>query len=198
MTPRRLIPCLAISCLASLALAACSSEKPAEEATAGAAADAPVDLPSGMSEADIATQMKNAVRPRPGQYESTAELVSLEIPGVPQAEAAQMKAMMRQSFGKTSSRCLTQAEAEKGFEELARSSQEGCRMDSFTADGARFAGRMICDTADAKGTVTMSGTGTETGSQMTMEMDMRSPGLPGGSMAMEMRVASRRTGDCKG
>ncbi len=198
MIPQRLIPTLVMSGLAPLALAACGSDKAAEETAPGAADDAPVALPSGMSEADIAAQMKNAVKPRPGQYESKAELVSLAIPGVPGTQAAQMKAMMAESFGKTSSRCLTQDEAEKGFEELAKSSQEGCRMDSFTAQGAKFAGRMICDTEDAKGTVVMSGTGTATGSQMTMAMDMQSPGLPGGKMAMEMRVSSLRTGDCKG
>ncbi|MDR7104088.1 DUF3617 domain-containing protein [Croceicoccus sp. BE223] len=188
---------LLVLCAAPLALAACGSDKPAADAVTQAKGEAPADLPSGMSDAEIASQMKNAVRPRPGQYESTAELVSLEIPGIPAEEAAKMKAMMGESFGRTSSRCLTRAEAEKGFEELAKSSQEGCRMDSFTSNGAKFAGRMICDTADAKGTVTMSGTGTETGSQMTMTMNMQSPGLPGGAMAMEMKVASRRTGDCK-
>lgn len=193
MLPRQLA-----LCLLPAALAACGSDKAADDAATQAAAETPAALPSGMTEAEIAAQMKNAVRPRPGQYESKAELVALDLPGVPEEQAAQMKQAMSQSFGKATSRCLTQAEAEKGFEELAKASQEGCRMDSFTANGATFAGRMICDTPDAKGTVLMNGTGTESSSDMTMKMDMQSDGLPGGRMAMEMHVTSRRTGDCKG
>lgn len=186
---------LAVLCLAPFALAACGSDEPAEQADETVAEEAMV-APEGMSEDEIAAEMKKAILPKPGQYTSTAELVELEIPGVPAAQAQQMKDMMRASLSRTTSRCLTPDEAEKGFEELAKAQQEGCTVDSFKVDGGKFAGKMICDNPEASGTMTMSGTGTETSSEMDMAMDMTSANLPGGRMAMKMHVTSKRTGEC--
>jgi len=182
-------------CLAPLALAACSSDEPAQEA---AADDIAAAAPGGMSEDQIAAEMDKAIRPQPGQYSSSAELISLDLPGVPAAQAEQMREMMGSTIAQSTSRCLTEEEAEKGFEELAEATQDGCTMERFKVDGGEFAGRMSCDNPDAKGTIEMTGTGTQTGSDMTMKMDMTSPGLPGGKMAMTMRVKSERTGDCTG
>lgn len=185
---------IAALCLAPLALAACSSDEPAEEA----GEDTAMSAPDGMSEDQIAAEIGKAVRPKPGQYTSSAKLIALDLPGVPEAQAEQMKQMMGSTIEQTNSRCLTAEEAEKGFEELAQAAQEGCKMESFKVDGAKFAGRMSCDNPDASGTIDMSGTGTETSSDMTMKMNMTSPGLPGGKMAMTMQVKSERTGDCEG
>lgn len=193
-------PVRMILCLATLALAACGSsgaDKDAEKVGTGKASASEGEAGAeSMSAEEVAAQMDKAVRPLPGQYESKAELIALDLPGVPADQAAQMKEMMASSFSRTTSRCLTKDEADKGFEELAKGAQEDCKIDSFKVDGAKFAGRMICDTADAKGTVTMKGTGTTTGSDMTMAMDMASDGLPGGRMAMTMGVVSKRVSDC--
>ncbi|WP_144097617.1 DUF3617 domain-containing protein [Croceicoccus sediminis] len=191
---------LAILCLAPLALAACGSDESAEQADEASVASGEDTLtaPGGMSEDAIAAEMKKAIRPKPGQYTSTAELIELDVPGVPAAQAKQMKDMMGSSLARTTSRCLTPDEAEKGFEELAKAQQEGCTVDSFKVDGSKFVGKMTCENPDASGTMTMSGTGTETSSDMEMAMDMTSPNLPGGRMAMKMHVTSKRTGDCEG
>lgn len=196
MTLRR----IAIS-LAALALAACGSgaEDSVEEGGADDDVAVVADAPEGgMSNAEIAAQMKNVVRPRPGQYSSSAKLVKLEVPGVPEAQVAQLRSMMEGAMAQQGSYCLTQEEADRGFEEMAANSQEGCKIDSFDADGGAFSGRMTCENEGANGTVTMKGTGTPTGSDMVMDMDMSSPGLPGGRMAMTLQVTSRRTGDCEG
>lgn len=187
---------LAVLCLAPLALAACGSDEAAEQSDA--AAQDTLTASQGMSNDEIEAEMKKAVRPKPGQYTSTAELVELDVPGIPAAQAKQMKDMMVASLSRTTSRCLTPDEAEKGFEELAKAQQEGCTVDSFKVDGGKFVGKMSCDNDDARGTMTMSGTGTETGSEMDMAMDMTSSNLPGGRMAMKMHVTSKRTGDCPG
>lgn len=177
-------------CLAPLTVAACGSGGSERGET-------PADVPEAMSGDALAAEMKQAVRPLPGQYSSTVELVALDLPGVPAEQVGQLRSMMESAMARTNSYCLTKEEAERGFEEMARESQENCRIESFDVDGAKFAGRMSCSGEGARGTMTMNGTGSETGSQMAMAMDMQSSDLPGGSMNMKLKVVSQRTGDCQ-
>ncbi|WP_172799911.1 DUF3617 domain-containing protein [Croceicoccus bisphenolivorans] len=174
---------------ATLALAACGSDNTPEtgdDASAG-----------GMSEQAIAAEMKQAVRPQPGEYSSTMKLVELDVPGLPEAQVSQMRSMMEGAMGKTQTYCLTKEEADKGFEEMAKQTQDNCKIESFDANRGNFTGKMSCADENSSGTMTMSGTGTETGSDMTMAMDMTAQGLPGGKMAMTLNVVSKRVGDCK-
>lgn len=181
----------AIACLTPLALilASCGSDESAEQADATAV--------EGMTGEEIAAEMAGAVRPLPGQYSSTVELVELEMPGVPKAQVDQLKGMMGKAMAQASSYCLTIEDAEKGFEEMARQSQENCKVESFDVDGAKFGGAMRCDAQGATGTMMLDGTGSETGSDITMAMEMQSSDLPGGKMKMTLHAVSKRTGDCK-
>lgn len=196
MTPR-LWTRFAATALGLGALAACGSEKAPDAAVDTTAKVQGNDAAAGMSDDAIAAELKQTVRPKPGEYRSAVTLVDLQIPGIPARELAQMRDMMSRSMGKTQTYCLTKEEASKGFEEMARQSQESCRIESFEADGNRFSGRMSCNQEGSTGTMTMTGTGSETGSEMEMAMNMASPDLPEGKMAMTLRVKSTRTGDCK-
>ena len=182
-----------VALLVPVALAACGTDArdAAEESTTAAA-------PESMSSEALSAEMKKAVRPLPGQYTSTSELVELDMPGLPPEQVARMKQMMGTSMSKVTSRCLTEEEASKGFEDLAGETQDNCRMESFNAEGGAFSGRMVCSGDGGSGTMTMNGTGTPTGSDMVMAMDMTSPNVPGGRMAVKMHVISKRTGDCEG
>lgn len=193
----RLFTRLAAPVLCLGALSACGSDKAPDAADDGTTDAQGSEARAGMSDAAIAAEMKQAVRPLPGEYRSAVSLVDLQMPGIPARELAQMRDMMGHSMGKTQTYCLTREEAAKGFEEMAKQSQESCRIDSFDADGNRFSGRMSCNQEGSAGTMTMTGTGSETGSEMEMVMNMASPDLPQGKMAMTLRVKSTRVGDCK-
>lgn len=187
---------MAATALAVGALAACGSEKTPDAAADATARPQANDAAAGMSDDAIAAELKQSVRPKPGEYRSNVTLVDLQMPGIPARELSQMRTMMARSMGKTQTYCLTSEEAAKGFEEMAKQSQESCRIDSFEADGNRFSGRMSCNQEGSTGTMTMTGTGSETGSEMEMAMNMASPDLPEGKMAMTLRVKSTRIGDC--
>ena len=169
---------------ATIALAACGSPD----------ADADGDGEISMSEA--AEISKDMVKPEPGKYRATVEMVDVEVPGAPKEVQDMMKQMI--SVGaQTHEYCLTKEAADKGFEEIARQSQKNddCSFEKFEADGGSIDAVMTCS-QPGQGTarMTMKGTGSATASEMTMTMDAQAP--DGNTMKMTMKSNQERIGDC--
>jgi len=92
--------------------------------------------------------------------------------------------------------CLTQEEADKGFEEMAKESQNGdCTMKRFDIDGGKIDAQMTC-LAGGQGemNITMDGSGTSTSMDMQVTMEGSMPGM--GEAKMVLRSKSERIGDC--
>ena len=168
-----------------LVLAACGSE--------------PVD-PKNVDE--VIAEAGKLEKPRPGQYETTAEMVEFTVPGLPPQQAEQIKAMMGKVSGETTTYCLTPEEAEKGFEENVRKMAQGkqqmnCEFARFDVDGDKLDAAMACKgpqgmTAD----LTLAGTTSSEASSMRMTMVQKAQMIPGGEMRMEMQMDAKRIGDC--
>ncbi len=157
-------------------------------------ADADGDGSISVEEA-VAEMADNSVRPQPGQYRSTTELLEVDLPGAP----PEVVAMMRSTMSGTSTEyCLTQNEVENGFEEMMRQSQEGdCEFQRFNLDGGDFDAAMTCSVPQGgEMSMVMDGTGSRTGSDTKMTMTGNIPGL--GESKMVMRVQAERIGDCAG
>lgn len=168
--------------VATLALAACGSPDP----------DTDGDGKISMEEAQASMEASGAVKPQPGQYRASVELLDFEAPGAPPEAKQMLSGMMQRTF----EYCLTPEEAEKGFEEMARSSQSGdCSFEKFDADGNDIDAVMLC-TGGGMGEmrVTMDGSGSETASEMTMTMEGNMAGQGQGTMTM--RTSHERIGDC--
>ena len=168
------------------ALAACGSP------------DADANGDGEISMAEAAEKSKDMVKPEPGKYRATVEMIDVEVPGAPREVQDMMKQMI--SAGAQSHEyCLTKEDAEKGFEEMARQAQENqdCSFEKFEADGGKIDAVMNCS-RDGQGTarMTMQGTGTSTTSEMTMTMDATAP--DGKSMKMTMKSNQERIGNCDG
>jgi hypothetical protein len=133
------------------------------------------------------------IKPKAGQYRSTAELVSIDIPGAPPEIASMMGEAMK---GQTSEYCLTQEDVDKGFEEMAKETQEGdCSFQKFDMDGGDIDAVMSCTApGDAQMKVAMKGKGTETSMDMTMTLSGKIP--QAGEMSMVMKSRQERIGDC--
>lgn len=169
----------------ALALAACGSEpdqpKTAEEVVAAA---------------------DKLVKPRPGLYRNSAEIVEFEIPGIPPEQAARMRDMAAGLQGEQTTQCLTQAEADEGFRRVVKELGEGqngitCSFSRFDASGNDLDAALACSAPggdDAE--MTIEGTVEEERSRMRMEMNQQSDTIPGGEMRMTMEVVSERIGDC--
>ncbi len=136
---------------------------------------------------------KADIKPEAGQYRATSELVSIDIPGAPAGIADMMKANMK---AQTSEYCLTQEEADKGFEEMAKESQDGdCSVDSFDVNGGDIDAKMSCSAGgQGKMSITMDGSGTSTTMDMTVTMEGTVPSI--GDAKMVLRSKSERIGDC--
>lgn len=145
--------------------------------------------------ADITSAAVENIRPQAGQYRSTTQLLEVDLPGAPQEVVAMMQSRMS---GQQTEYCLTQEEVDKGFEEMARRSQQGdCSYDRFEISGGAMEAEMSCSTPDGGVTrMTMEGTGTPTSSDMMMNITGSIPGM--GDAKMVMNVKSERIGDCAG
>jgi hypothetical protein len=148
------------------------------------------------SEDEVKEQIARMAKPAPGQYHSTATLVSFEVPGMPPAQAERLKAMFSTAQGRDF--CLTKAEADKGFGESTRKLAQGnCSYDRFSAEGGALDAKLTCQTGQGMtATIEMKGTVGETGSNMTMSVNQSAPGMPAGGVRMVAEVSSQRTGDC--
>ena len=170
--------------LLPLMLAACGSEEPAASG-------------EGLSTDEVIERAKAAgadIKPEPGLYRSSVEIQEVSIPGAP----AQMRDMMRSAMATQSDEyCLTAEDADKGFEEMARQSQDNmdCTFERFDVDGGDIDARMTCS-PQGQGTMTVevTGTGTSTSSEMNMAMTGEMPGM--GEMSVKMRTTNERIGDC--
>ena len=159
--------------------------------------NADTDGDGTVSTEELAAASQGMVKPQPGQYETTMEFVDMEIPGMNAEETEMMKSMMAGASGQSFSYCLTEEEAARGFEKMARMSEnDDCEVAQFNASGGDLSASMTCAMNGTDAQIEMTGSGTETSSDMTMKMVTRSPEIPGGEMRMTMRMKSQRTGDC--
>jgi hypothetical protein len=168
-----------------LALAACGEEKK-EPVTAD----------------EVIAQAGELEKPRPGQYETKVEVVDLRIPGLPAAQAERMKSMMGNVSAQANTYCLTQQEADKGFEDSIRKMTEGtggmkCEFKDFDVDGGRLGAALTCSGQQGiSADIALDGTASAEASAMRMEMTQKAAMIPGGEMRMEMKMESKRVGDC--
>lgn len=167
---------------ATAVLAACSDSGTAD-----------TDGDGTISSEEIAAEARDAVRPDPGQYRSTTQLVDVEMPGAPPEMVDMMRANMS---NRTSEFCLTEEEVNEGFEAMAKRSQDGdCTFSKFDVDGGDIDAEMSCSMPQGSDMrMTMQGTGTPTSSDMTMTMEGELPGM--GNAKMTMKVTNERIGDC--
>lgn len=136
-------------------------------------------------------------RPQPGQYTQTVKVTKFEIPNAPPETAKQMQAAMGEA--QTTSFCLTREMSDKGFEEMFRevSKNGDCKYQRFNVSGGRLDALLECASkTEGKGTITMAGTVTSQGSDVTVEIDTVNPASPMGSSTIGMNMVSKRTGDC--
>jgi hypothetical protein len=174
-----------IAAVATLAVTACGEENK-EPVTAD----------------EVIAQAGELEKPRPGQYETKVELVDLSVPGLPAAQADRMKAMMGDVSAQASAYCLTEQEASKGFEESIRKMTEGsggmkCEFKDFDVNGSKLTAALTCSGQQGlSADIALDGTASAEASAMRMKMTQKAAMLPGGEMRMEMKMDSRRIGDC--
>lgn len=175
-----------LAAAACVTLAACGD---------GPSADANGDGEISMAEA--ASKTEGMVKPLPGKYRATVQFLDVSIPGAPKQVQDMMKGMLDQG-PQTHEYCLTKEEADKGFEEMAKRAREDdgkCTFEKFDAAGGKIDAVMNCaEEGQGSARMTMTGTGGETSSEMTMTVNAEAP--DGKTMTMKMTSKQERIGDC--
>jgi hypothetical protein len=175
----------ALPLLAAFALAACG----------GGTADEDGD--GKVSNQEAAAAADSMIKPEPGQYKTSLEMLEFDIPGMTDEMKTQMRTMMGGELAKGNTFCLTPEEAaSQGPQQMVENMAESnCSFAKFDVAGGNISADMQCTGEDGKAShVLMDGQMSSTGSNMTMTMDQDQGAV--GKVHMKMRVISERTGDC--
>jgi hypothetical protein len=151
--------------------------------------DADGDGKVSMKEA-AKTAKAQGIKPEPGLYKTTVTMTGINIPGMPPEMAGHGAGQTV-----TSEDCLTQQEVDKGFEELIKQGQNGeCSYERFNANGGDIDAVLVCKTPQGNARMEMTGTATETSSDIKATMAMNFDGAGEGTMTFTAK--NERIGDC--
>ncbi len=172
-----------------LALAACDSVGLGEPS---------VDL-SNATMAEVAAEAVKVQQQRPGQWDVTSQLVSLDVEGIP--DDSPMTAMLKQQIGqpRTDSQCLTEEDAKKAMVPQDVDPNNSCRFAHFRMKGGQIDADMSCNAPDGAGTLRMTQKGSYTPDSYDVTSTLTRAGgtTPGENSTMTMKVSAKRTGECK-
>lgn len=139
----------------------------------------------------------------PGQWEFTTRMTEVDLPGVPEPIAAQMRqAMANQTHSQQ--KCVTPQEAANPTGGIMNTGTDarGCTFSEQSFTGGRLAATGQCPAPTGGGNVRITMNGTYTRDTMEIQVRTETPRPPGApSMLPEtLRVSGtmtgRRTGDC--
>ena len=167
--------------LAALALSACGSEPGVEAKNESVESVAGKVAASGMN-------------PRPGRWQATLKIDSMEMAGMPAAA----KQAMNKSLGSAQNyfTCLTPEQANQPNAEFFQKTAKNCKYDRFAMADGKIDAAMTCDAGGSATKMTMLGSysGDVYDLKVTSQGEMQK-GMP---MTMAMSITSRRVGECNG
>lgn len=138
----------------------------------------------------------------PGQWSTTTEIVSMDMPGAPPQMKDAMRSAAKSAGSKTMGYCLTPEQANKPSSAMFTGPQQnGCAYTKFSMAGGRIDMAMTCKPPQVSGmnvAMTMSGPMTPVTYELAMDQKITSPQLPGGTMTMIAKTTGKRVGECKG
>ena len=139
----------------------------------------------------VAEASRNQEFIRPGKWQSSVKIESMEMPGMPPQAAEQMKRMIAETH--TSESCLTPEQAKQPKEQFF-SGNENCRYDHFRMGRGRIDAKMRCEVAGSAQVMEM--TGTYSPDSYEMRMKTSTEGAADEAMRMQMKVDAKRVGEC--
>ena len=173
--------------LCPLALAACGGSEPAVKAE-----NASID--------EVAKATQNAVKMQPGQWQTQIKFVSVDVPGMPKAQADMMGQQMAKMSETTAETCVTPEMVNKPPSEMfGGQAGGGCTYDKFELAGGKLDSVMSCK-PQAGGEMKATTSGTIDSTSYEPASDTTMPGMPGmpggGKMTMKTQIIGKRIGDC--
>ena len=163
-------------------------------AIAGCNSKSSVEAKNESVEAVASKVAASNIKPRPGRWESSLKIESLDMPGVPpQARDAMNSAM---AANKAYFTCLTPAQANRPDASFFQKAATGCTYDHFTMAGGKLDAEVTCHRGPAPAKMTMQGSyGTD---NYAVRVSSQTKMSTGAQMNMTMAITSHRVGECNG
>lgn len=138
---------------------------------------------------------------QPGQWETTVTFSNIEVPGAPEAQVAQMRAMMGRP--QVRSECITAAQAANPMGNMMNPGGAGCNFTQNTFAGGTINLQGTCNPPGGQASMSLTMTGTYTANTITAQVSNEvrpTAAMPGAPQMIRMsgNLSSRRTGDCPG
>jgi hypothetical protein len=174
-------PSATLILIGALALSACGSETSVDAKNESVESVANKVAASGMN-------------PRPGRWQASLKIDSMEMPGMPAAA----KQAMNKSLGAAQNyfTCLTPEQANRPNAEFFQKTAKNCKYDHFTMADGKIDAAMTCD---AGGNATkMAMLGSYSGDVYDLKVTSQGEMQKGMPMNMAMSITSRRVGECNG
>jgi hypothetical protein len=155
------------------------------------------DAPKDADKKAIATPAPLAPAPvsfLPGQWQSTSELVKMEVPGMP-PEMAKANIGKKTSFA----HCMTAEQAARPPADFFTNANQttDCKAENFAIVGGKLDGTMTCVDKRTKTNMVMTIQGDYRPTSYAATMTMVTSGAPGGGdMKMTATTSGKRIGDC--
>ena len=129
---------------------------------------------------------------RPGQWRTTMTITAMDIPGLPPAAAAKMKARPI-----SSEECVTSKDMDEYLNKRAKPDPDAkCSVNEMTHSGGHIEGRSTCDDGDGK-SHSVHMTGTYNADHVDMTVNVEGQGARG-AVNQTMSLSAERIGDCPG
>jgi hypothetical protein len=151
---------------------------------------------------DVAKATANVEKLTPGEWTNTTEIVSVDMPGMPEKEKQMMKAMSSAMIGKKTEvkNCITPEQANKPTADMFAGANKNCQFETFKLAGGAMDAVMKCADPAKGGSMTMAMKGQYGGETYAMETQLNmqgAPGLHGGaSMLITSKNSGKRIGEC--
>lgn len=153
---------------------------------------------------DVAAEMKK-ITIRPGEWETTQEVIDVKVEGAPQGMPTGMFEAMKGR--KVSARnCITPEQVNKPSADfLAAQKDSKCTYSGFAMSGGKISGEISCPAGDGGGATHVTTSGSYTPESYEMTGVMQSNGMGAGSgmpgmdkmtMRMTVKTVGKRIGAC--
>jgi Protein of unknown function (DUF3617) len=154
---------------------------------------------------DVVKATANAQALTPGQWSTTTEIVSVDMPGMPEKEkSTMMAAMSKAMIGKknVAESCVTPEQAKKPNAAMFAGADSGnCTFESFSMANGRMDAVMKCAAPGRPGEMKMTMGGKYGGDTYELASEINMSGMTGapgnGAMTIKANNSGKRVGECK-
>jgi hypothetical protein len=130
---------------------------------------------------------------QPGEWESKASVLEMNMPGIPAQYAARMKQSIAEHRNEASRHCIKPEDVKKPKEDFF-GADKSCRYDHFTMGGGKIDVAMVCHQEQTTEKMNVSGSYTPT--SYSIDTAMTGSGGEQNGMSMKMHVDAQRVGEC--